>query len=81
MISLIVSFQACSGVNGSESNDAGGFVTVEEIRDIKPERPVKIKMKRNTYGEYSWELNGDNAERVIETDMKLKKYRIESGSK
>ncbi len=74
-------FQACSGVNGSESRDKSSFVTVEEIQKVKPEKPVKIKLKRNADGEYSWELNGDNAERVIEADRKLKRYNTETGSK
>lgn len=72
---------ACSDVNGTKQDEGSTFKSVHEIQEIKPEKPVKIKLKRNVDGEYSWELNGDNVERVIETDKRLKKYNVNTGNK
>lgn len=48
------------------------FTRIPEIAEIRPERPVKIKLKRNAEGDYSWELNGDDADKVIQADRKLR---------
>ncbi len=46
----------------------------ETLSQIKPEKPVRIKLKRKDNGEYSWEIKGDNAEKIIEADKKLSNY-------
>jgi hypothetical protein len=33
---------------------------------------VKVKLKRSKEGDYSWELTGHNANKVIEEDKKLR---------
>jgi predicted secreted protein len=76
----IIAVSACSDINGKKEETGSRFKDVQEIQEIRPERPVKIKLKRNADGEYSWELNGDNAERVIETDKKLKRYNVKTVS-
>ena len=43
-----------------------------EIAEIKPHKPVKIKLKRNFDGNYSWELTGDSANEVLQADKELK---------
>ncbi len=48
------------------------FEQVEEIREIKPERPVKIKVKRNASGSYSWEVSGKDAGKIIKADKELR---------
>ena len=62
---------------------AGGAVSAEksdfqfkkqpEIQQVKPQKPVKIKLHRNAKGEYSWDLSGDNVDEVVNTDRKLRK--------
>ena len=42
------------------------------IMEIKPQRPVKIKLKRSVTGKYSWDLSGDDAEKVLEADRMLR---------
>ena len=71
---LILTVFACSGASGTGKDEVSTFKSVQEIRKIKPEAPVKIKLKRNDDGEYSWELSGDDVERVIETDKRLLLY-------
>lgn len=48
------------------------FKQVPEIRKIQPEREVKIRLKRSTKGEYSWDISGDDTEEIIKTDKKLR---------
>jgi hypothetical protein len=44
-----------------------------DIQQVKPQKPVKIKLHRNAKGEYSWDLSGDNVDEVVNADSKLKK--------
>jgi predicted secreted protein len=54
------------------------FKQVPAIKEIKPERPVKIKLKKNAGGSYSWELNGHNTDKIIQVDRKLRES-LETG--
>lgn len=55
--------------------DRDGFAVKKqpELQQIKPKKPVKIKLKRTAKDEYSWELTGDDAEEIIQTDRRLRK--------
>jgi hypothetical protein len=44
-----------------------------EIQQVKPKKPVKIKLKRSTEGKYSWELSGDDTDEVVRADKRLRK--------
>lgn len=44
-----------------------------QIQQIKPKKPVKIKLKRSGKGEYSWELSGENVDDVVKADKRLRK--------
>lgn len=44
-----------------------------EIQQIKPKKPVKIKLKRSAKGEYSWDLAGDSVDDIVKTDKRLRK--------
>jgi hypothetical protein len=44
-----------------------------EIQQTKAQKPVKIKLHRNAKGEYSWDLNGDNVDEIVNADRKLRK--------
>jgi len=63
-------------VQGCKNNAAGQndtvFKQIPELKQIKPERSVKIKLKRSTRGDYSWDLNGEDADKVIAVDRKLR---------
>lgn len=45
-----------------------------ELYGIRPEKPVTIKLKRGSRGEYTWEITGDDPEKVSDADMKLRQY-------
>ncbi len=44
-----------------------------ELQQIKPNKPVKIKLKRSVEGKYSWDLSGDNVDDIVKVDKRLKK--------
>ena len=44
-----------------------------EIQQIKPKKPVKIKLKRTGEGKYTWDLTGDDLEEIVKADKKLRK--------
>jgi hypothetical protein len=45
----------------------------EELAKIRPEKPVRIQLKRKENGTYSWEISGDDVEKIIAADRKLEK--------
>lgn len=49
------------------------FRQMPEIREVRPENPVKIKLKRNAKDGYSWEINGNDVDEVVSADKKLRK--------
>lgn len=49
------------------------FSKDKEIQQIKPKKPVKIKLHRNAKGEYVWDITGDNADDVVKADKRLRK--------
>lgn len=49
------------------------FKKQPEIQQVRPQKPVKVKLHRNAKGEYSWELSGDNVDEIVDQDRKLRK--------
>ncbi|MBI4654090.1 MAG: hypothetical protein HY752_03755 [Nitrospirae bacterium] len=68
---LVLFIPACTKTESKQP--ATTFKEVPEIQEIKPEKPLKIKLKRNAKNDYSWEINGDNVDEIIKTDKRLKK--------
>ena len=48
------------------------FSKNRDVQQVKPKRPVKIKLHRNTKGEYMWDITGDNADEVAKADARLR---------
>lgn len=46
---------------------------IPEIQQVRPQRPVKIKVKRDVQGRYSWELTGENPDEIIRIDKRLRR--------
>jgi len=67
---ILIPVHACTG--NSEDRKETSFEQQPEITEIRPQRPVKIKLKRSTTGQYSWDLSSDDADKVLETDRKLR---------
>ena len=49
------------------------FTKQPEIQQVRPQKPVKIKLHRNAKGEYSWDLNSDNVDEIVNADKKLRR--------
>lgn len=49
------------------------FKKQPEIQQVKPKKPVRIKLKRSAEGKYTWELTGDDVDEIIKTDTRLRK--------
>jgi len=44
-----------------------------EIQQVRPKKPVRIRLKRSAEGKYTWELSGDDVDQIIRADSRLKK--------
>jgi len=53
--------------------DGFQFKKQPELQQIKPKKPVKIKLRRSPKNEYTWELAGDDADEIVKTDRRLRK--------
>lgn len=64
----------CTSLPASAADKDGFQIKKQpELQQIKPKKPVKIKLKRTAKDDYSWELTGDDAEEIIQTDRRLRK--------
>ncbi|RJR22489.1 MAG: hypothetical protein C4581_00905 [Nitrospiraceae bacterium] len=79
IIILFIAISACS--RSDDGRQEAVFKQEQEIAEIKPQSPVKIKLKRNGDGDYSWELSGDDAEKVLQADRRLKESLGKPNSK
>jgi hypothetical protein len=57
----------------SAEKDNFQFKKQAELQQIRPKKPVRIKLKRTAKDEYSWELSGDDADEIVQTDRRLRK--------
>ena len=69
---ISTSSSAVTTAYSSEHNDLT-FKKQPEIQQIKPQKPVKIKLKRLANGTYTWDLTGDNVKEIIRIDRELRK--------
>jgi hypothetical protein len=69
---FFIALLAAGGAASSEKADFQ-FKKQPEIQQVRPQKPVKIKLHRNAKGEYSWDLNGDNVDEIVNADRKLRK--------
>jgi hypothetical protein len=44
-----------------------------EIQQIKPKKPVKIKLRRSAEDKYTWEITGDDVDEIVRADRRLRK--------
>ncbi len=49
------------------------FSRNQDISQIKPRKPVRIKLHRSAKGEYQWDIAGDNADDIVKADRRLRK--------
>jgi hypothetical protein len=74
-LSFIISlFLACFiGCACSADNKPAQFEKQPEIRQVKPQKPVKIRLKRSPDGKYTWDITGDDVNEVVRADKRLRK--------
>ncbi|HUO76698.1 MAG TPA: hypothetical protein VMU21_03890 [Thermodesulfovibrionales bacterium] len=63
----------CTGIVVAAEPSDIQFTKQPEIQQVRPQKPVKIRLHRNAKGEYSWDLNGDNVDEIVNADKKLRK--------
>ena len=68
IILLTITVTACAA-----DNDDLRVKKQPELQQVKPKKPVKIKLRRSPKDEYTWELSGDDADEIVKTDRKLRK--------
>jgi hypothetical protein len=49
------------------------FKKQPEIQQVKPKKPVRIKLKRSSDDKYTWEIAGDDADEIVRADRKLRR--------
>lgn len=79
LLFLSYALYACNQSEGNPQKTE--FRQVPEIAEIKPQKPVKVKLKRSVKGGYSWEVSGDDTEKVIRANKKLKEVLDSEGVK
>ena len=57
----------------SEDNKNFQIKKQPQIQQVKPKKPVKIKLKRTADGKYTWDLTGDDADEIYRVDKRLRK--------
>jgi hypothetical protein len=72
---IIFCFTMCFFVQTANTAEKNSFQFKKqpELQQVKPKKPVKIKLRRSVKGEYIWELTGDDAEEIVRTDKNLRK--------
>ena len=70
---MIVAVSLCFFLSSVYAADNFQFKKQPELQQIKPKKPVKIKLRRSAKDEYAWELTGDDADEILKTDKKLRK--------
>lgn len=69
MVLLLLS-PAVSGAG--DGGEGFRFRKDPDIGQALPEKPVQIKLRRLSDGGYTWEIRGDDPEKVMEADRKLR---------
>jgi len=70
---ILLAFLFAAALPQAADKDAFQIKKQPELQQIKPKKPVKIKLKRTAKDEYSWELSGDDADDIIQVDRRLRK--------
>lgn len=70
---IFLSLSVTSALAHAAPQESFQFRKQPELQQIKPKKPVKIKLRRSAKDEYTWELSGDDADEIVRTDRKLRK--------
>ena len=67
---ILTALSACT--DEASKQESAVFKQIPEIQEVKIEKPVKVKLKRNGKEDYSWEIQGDVVEEIVAADKKLR---------
>jgi hypothetical protein len=72
---IIIVLSLCFFLPSAYAAEKGNFQFKKqpELQQIKPKKPVKIKLRRSAKDEYTWELSGDDADEIVKTDKRLRR--------
>jgi hypothetical protein len=73
IIIIVLSFCFFVPAAYAAEKDYFQFKKQTELQQIKPKKPVKIKLRRSAKDEYTWELSGDDADEIVKTNKRLRK--------
>ncbi|MCX8070814.1 MAG: hypothetical protein N2738_09950, partial [Thermodesulfovibrionales bacterium] len=63
LLSLIIVISFLSTPFAQEKKEATQsfkFTKEQQVQQIKPKKPLRVKVHRNAKGEYTWDITGDN---------------------
>jgi hypothetical protein len=72
MIAVVFVFFSAAALQAPEK-ETFQFKNQPELQQIKPKKPVKIRLGRSAKDECVWELTGDDAYEIVGVDRKLRK--------
>jgi hypothetical protein len=70
---FLVLFLLCGHASFASAQEGFQFSKQPQLQQVKPKKPVRIKLKRTSKNEYSWELTGDDVDEVVKADRKLRR--------
>jgi hypothetical protein len=73
---LVLSLSLIFFISGSVfSQDTKTFQIKKqpEIQQVKPKKPVKIKLRRSAENKYTWEITGDDVDEIVRADRRIRK--------
>lgn len=72
---LILSWLFFFNIHSSNAQQKQSFQFNQDrqIQQIKPKKPLRIKLHRNSKGEYSWDITGENVDEIYAADKRLRK--------
>jgi len=73
LVFLSLSLIFILGTVFSEDTKNFQFKKQPEIQQVKPKKPVRIKLKRSSDDKYTWEITGDDADEIVRADRKLRR--------
>jgi hypothetical protein len=72
-VTLFISIIFSVSLAFSEVKKGFQFRKQPEIQQVKPKKPVRIKLKRSANGKYTWDITGDDVDEAVKADKRLRK--------
>jgi hypothetical protein len=76
LLMLVLSLSLIFFISGSVCSQDTRTLKVKrqpEIQQVKPKKPVKIKLRRSAENKYTWEITGDDVDEIVRADRRIRK--------